>query len=155
VNVDIEIDLADAGLFGPMRTAFMPAAIAGAGVPDIGKPQAAPLRQLAAAAAGELPGQHNLFAGPVGADDVRTEFAGAAAIAADHLLLGEDGVAEEGVAGARHCGAVADKLRFFCYPAIDVASRERRAHERIEINPDIIDGKHSGGTGSALTRRAS
>ncbi len=72
----------------------------GAGVPDVGQSQAPPLRQWARAFSGELPRQHDLFAAFVGADDMRTEFAGAAVIAALDLLLGEDGVAEEGIGGA-------------------------------------------------------
>jgi hypothetical protein len=102
VNVDVEIDLADASLLGPVRAAFVPAAIARAGIPDIGKPQASPLRQLARTFPGELPRQHDLFAAFVGADDVRTQFAHAAVIAADDLLFGEDGVAEEVIGGAGH-----------------------------------------------------
>ena len=44
MDVDIEIDIADAGLLGAMRTSFMPVAVADLGVPDIGQPQASPLR---------------------------------------------------------------------------------------------------------------
>ena len=102
VDIDIEIDLADAGLRCAMGAAFMPAAIAGARIPDVGQSQTTPLRQLAAAVAGKLPGQHDLFAAPAGADDVRTQFARAAIIAAHDLLLGADGVAEESVGGAGH-----------------------------------------------------
>jgi hypothetical protein len=47
MNVDVEFDLADAGLFHPVRAAFVPAAVACAGIPDIGQSQASPLRQLA------------------------------------------------------------------------------------------------------------
>ena len=94
VNVDVEIDVADAGLLGAMRTALMPAAITRAGILHIGKSQTPPLRQLAAAFAGELPGQHGFLAALVGADDVRAQFAAATVIAAHHLLLGKDGVAE-------------------------------------------------------------
>ena len=62
----------------------------------------APLRQPARTVAAELPGQHDLVAIPVGADDVRAQFARTAFIAADNLFFGEDCVAENGVGGARH-----------------------------------------------------
>ena len=97
VDVDIEIDLADAGLFAAMRAALVPAAVARAEIPDIGKPQAAPLRQGAAASARELPGQYDFFAGPVAADDVGAELADAPVVAADNLPLGEDRRTEQGV----------------------------------------------------------
>src|SRR6266516_6698068 len=42
------------------------------------------------------------FAASIGADDMRTEFASAAVIAAHHLLFAENGVAEQGVGGAGH-----------------------------------------------------
>jgi hypothetical protein len=45
MHVDVEVDVADAGLRDAVRAAFVPAAGAGARVPDTGKPQAAPLRQ--------------------------------------------------------------------------------------------------------------
>ena len=80
----------------------MPGARAGAGRPDIGEPQAAPLRQLAAARASELPRQHDFFAASVGADDMRAKFARAKVVAADDLLFTEDGMAKEGVGGAGH-----------------------------------------------------
>ena len=64
--------------FGAVRTAFVPAAIANAGIFHIGEFQAAPLRQAAAAFTGELPGHHDFFAALVDADDVGAEFAGAA-----------------------------------------------------------------------------
>ena len=102
MDIDIEIDLADAGLRRAVGAAFMPAPIAGARFPDVGQFQTPPLRQLAAAFAGKLPGQHDFFTALVGADDVRAQFARASLIAADHLLLGEDGVAEESVGGAGH-----------------------------------------------------
>src|SRR6478672_2902066 len=102
MDVDIEIDRTDAGLLGAMRAALVPAAVAQAGIAHIGEPQAAPLRQPARALAGELPGKDDLFAILVGADDVRAQFAETAVIAADHLLLGEDGVAEEDVGSAGH-----------------------------------------------------
>ena len=72
IDVDVEIDFADAGLRRAMRAALMPAAFARVCLADIRKLQAAPLRQGARAFAGELPGQHDLFAAPAGADDVRT-----------------------------------------------------------------------------------
>src|SRR5882757_290710 len=100
VDVDIEINLADAGLRRAVGAAFMPAAVAGARFPNVRQFQTSPLRQLTAAFAGKLPGQHDLFTVLAGPDDVRTQFAPAAVIAADHLLPGEDGVAEEIVGGA-------------------------------------------------------
>jgi len=45
VNVDVEIDIAHAGLRRLMRAAFMPAALARAGVADVLQLEAAPLRQ--------------------------------------------------------------------------------------------------------------
>src|SRR5882672_4366118 len=105
VDVDIEIDIADAGLRRLMRAALMPTALARACVADVRQLQAAPLRQRPRTLAAELPGQHHLFAASVGADDVRAQFADAAVIAADDLLLAEDGVAEEGVGGAFHWAA--------------------------------------------------
>ena len=94
MDVDVEIDLAHAGLFAAVRAALMPASIAYPRVPDIGQPQASPLRQSSAAAAGELPCQHHFLTAAVEADDVRTEFAGAAVVGTHHLLFAEDGVAE-------------------------------------------------------------
>jgi hypothetical protein len=102
VDVDVEVDLRDAALLALVRTAFMPAPVAGAGVADIGELEAPPLRELARALAAELPRQHDLLAILVGADDMGTQFAAMAAVAAGHLLLGEDGVAEEGVGGRGH-----------------------------------------------------
>ena len=112
MNVDVEIDLGHALLRCLVRAALMPAAVACASVPDIGEFQAPPLRQPAAAFPAKLPRQHGLIAVLVGANDVGAQFAGAAAVDADHLLLGEDRVAEDGVTGAWHRGAVADKLSF-------------------------------------------
>src|SRR5665213_3575415 len=100
VNVAVEIDPGHAFLRRLVRAALMPSAMPRPGVPDIGKFQAPPLRQLAAALPAKLPRQHGFLAFLVGANDVRTQFANASAITADHLLLGEDGVAEEGVGGA-------------------------------------------------------
>ena len=79
VNVDIKIDLADAGLLRSMRAALVPSGRR-ASATYVGEPQAAPLRQVARTFAAELPGQHDLFAALVGADDVRAEFAEAAVI---------------------------------------------------------------------------
>jgi hypothetical protein len=45
VNVDIEIDVADAGLCRAMRAAFVPGPGAGARIRRAGELQAAPLRQ--------------------------------------------------------------------------------------------------------------
>ena len=87
-DVDVvEVDVADAGLLAAMRAAFMPRPIACDGVSDIGKPQAAPLRQAAAALSGKLPRQHDFLAASVIADDVRAEFAIAPVIAAHDLLF--------------------------------------------------------------------
>jgi hypothetical protein len=114
MDIDIEIDIADAGLFGAVRATFMPAAATRAGVSDIGKPQTAPVRQLARALAGELPRQHDFLAAFAGADDVRTQFAGAAVITAHDLLLREDGMAKEAVGGAGHW----DQRLLACYPGL-------------------------------------
>jgi len=69
---------------------------------DLGESQTAPLRQLAAVRSGKLPGQHDLLAVLVGANDVRTQFAVGAVVCADDLLSSEDRVAEEGVGWAWH-----------------------------------------------------
>jgi len=63
-------------------------------IPDVGEMQATPLRQRPRARAAELPGQHDLFALPVGADDVRAELAVFALILTGDLLLAEDRIAE-------------------------------------------------------------
>ena len=102
VNIDVEVDVADAGLRGAMGSAGIPTAIARASILDAGEFQTSPLRQLAAAFAAELPAQHNLFAVLVGADDVRAQFATAALLAANDLLLGEDGIAKQGIIRAGH-----------------------------------------------------
>ena len=85
VDVDVEIDVADAGLLAAMRAAFMLWTVACDGVSDVGKPQAAPLRQAAAALSGKLPRQHHFLAASVMADDLRTQFAIAPVIAANDL----------------------------------------------------------------------
>src|SRR5262245_60587097 len=94
VDVDVEIDVADTGLLAAMRAALVPWSLARLGIPDMGKPQAAPLRQPAAALPCELPRQHDLLAAPVAADDMRAELAVAPIVAADDLPLGEDRRAE-------------------------------------------------------------
>jgi len=99
---DIEIDVSNAFLRRLVRTARVPAAVSGPRVADIGELQASPLRQLAAARPGELPGQHDFLARQIGADDMRAQFARTAFIAADHLLLGKNGISEEGVGFAGH-----------------------------------------------------
>jgi hypothetical protein len=111
MDVDVEIDRADASLRCAVGATLIPTAVACARVCDIGEFQTPPLRQLAAAGPGKLPRQHGLFAIPVGTDDVRTQFAGATVVAADHLLFAKDSVAEDGVIGAGHCGVAADRLR--------------------------------------------
>jgi hypothetical protein len=94
MNVDVEIDLADAGLRRAMRAAFVRAAFAPAGVADIRKLQAAPLRQRGPEfSPANCQASTTSSPAPVGADDVRTEFAAAPVINADHLLRPEDGVA--------------------------------------------------------------
>jgi hypothetical protein len=127
VNVDVEIDVADAGLRRTVRTAFVPAAIAGAGVADVDEFQTPPLWQPAAAFPGKLPRQHRFFAAPAGADDVRTQFSILAVIGTDHLPFAEDGVAEQGVGGGGHGDAVADKHSIVWYIGIEIVSRERYA----------------------------
>src|SRR5450631_2875185 len=102
VDVDIQIDRADAVLRRTMRAAFMPPAFSHVGIFDVGEFETSPLRQASAALTGKLPGQHDCFTALVGADDVRTQFAMTSLIAADHLLLPKDGVAEEIIGGARH-----------------------------------------------------
>src|SRR3977135_4535706 len=92
VDIDVEIDRADAGLLCAMRAALEPAAVAHLRVPDIGKPQASPLRQRPCSCARELPGQHILFAALVGTDNMRAHFTAAAVIAVDDLPFGEDGL---------------------------------------------------------------
>ena len=73
-------------------------------IPHIGKAQASPLRQRAAAFACELPGQHDFLAALADAEDVRAELAKPAVIAAHHLLFGENGVAEQDVGRTGHRG---------------------------------------------------
>src|SRR5262245_60856408 len=90
MDVDVEIDVADAGLLAAMRAAVVPWSRARLGIPDMGKPQAAPLRQPAAALPRELPGQHDFLAAPVAADDMRAELAPPPVVAAHDLPLGED-----------------------------------------------------------------
>jgi hypothetical protein len=102
VNVDVKIDFTDAGLLGAVRAAFMPTAGTGAGISDIDQSQASPLRNPAAALAGELPRQHDLFAAFAGPNDMRTQFAMPAVISAGDLLLPEDSIAEESVGRAWH-----------------------------------------------------
>src|SRR6476659_6989484 len=70
VNVDIEIDVAHAGLRRLMRATFMPAAGARARFADVRQFEASPLRQRARTLAAALPGQHAFFAALVGADDM-------------------------------------------------------------------------------------
>ena len=111
MNVDVEVDVADASLNRTMGATLMPAAIARAGVFDIGKPEAPPLRQPAAAFPAELPRQYGFLAILVGTDDVGTHFAGATTIGANHLLPREDRIAEKGVGRTWHRGVFADKLR--------------------------------------------
>ena len=100
MDVDVEVDLGHATLRHFMRTAFMPTAVMDTRVTNMGQPQASPLRQFARAFSSELPSQHDLFAGFIGADDMWANFAVATFVAADHLLLAEDGVANECVCGA-------------------------------------------------------
>ena len=102
VNVDVEIYFADAGLLRAVRAAFMPAAGMGAGISDMSQSKTAPLRKPAAALAGELPRQHDLFAASVGPDDMWTQLTMPAVVAAGDLLLPADRIAEESVGCARH-----------------------------------------------------
>ena len=113
MDVDVEIDVRDTALLVLVRATFMPAPVAGKGVADIGKLQTSPLRQLAGTLAAELPRQHGFLAILVGTDDMRTQFAAPVAVAANHLLPGEDGVAEDGVGSGRHGsnGPVIDSTR--------------------------------------------
>jgi hypothetical protein len=92
----------DTALLALVRAALMPAPVAGTGVADIGELETPPLRQLATALAAELPRQHDFLAILAGADDMRTELTTIAAVDAGHLLLGEDGIAEEGVGRRGH-----------------------------------------------------
>ena len=108
VNVDVEVDVTDAGLRGAVRAALVPWPVTRAGVSDFGKPQASPLRQLAATFSGKLPRQYGFLAALVGAQDMGTQFAMAAFIGADHLLFGQDRIAEQGVSGAGHLDGESD-----------------------------------------------
>jgi len=72
VNVDIEIDAADASLRGAVRTSFVPSPATRLRIPDIGKPQAPPLRQLTATSAGKLPRKYDFLATLVCTEDMRT-----------------------------------------------------------------------------------
>ena len=104
VNIDVEIDVADAGLRSPVRAALVPVAIARAGVGDIGELQASPLRQRSAALTAKLPGEDGFLTHLVGAEDVGAELAIAPLVDAGYLLLGEDCLAEERVGAAGHRG---------------------------------------------------
>jgi hypothetical protein len=94
VNVDVEVDIANASLRSAVRASLMPTPVARAGISHSGKPQASPLRQLTATFPGKLPRQHCLLATLVETQDMRAQFAMAAFIAADHLLFSQDCIAE-------------------------------------------------------------
>ena len=113
MNVDIEVDIRHALLRRLVRAACIPVSFARSGVPDIGELQASPLRQLAAAFARELPCQHDLLAGFVGANDMRTQFAGAAFIAANDLLFALDRGTKDSVGGGGHRRV--PESRLICY----------------------------------------
>jgi hypothetical protein len=101
VHVHVEVDVLDAALLLPMAASGAPRTIAQAHVSDVGEHEAAPLaarRQLAARRTAELKRQHLLLAARV-ADDVRAQLAVVSAVHACHLLLFEDGLAEEAVGG--------------------------------------------------------
>ena len=106
VDVDVEMNVRHTGLFGPVRPALVPGPDTAACIADIGKPKALPgpasWKLALTDFAGKLPRQHGFLALLVGAEDKRAKFAMTTAIAADHLLPGEDGVAEEGVSGGGH-----------------------------------------------------
>jgi len=72
IDIDVEVDLRDTALLGLVRSAFMPTPVTGTAVADRLELEAAPLRQFARTLAAELPGQHDLLAILVGADDMRT-----------------------------------------------------------------------------------
>jgi hypothetical protein len=57
-----------------------------------------------------LPRQHGFLAILVGANDERAKLAMTIAVAADHLLLGKNGVSEDGVGGRGHCAVPLTKL---------------------------------------------
>ena len=100
MNVDVEIDPGHAALVRFMRAASIPGALTGNGVANMSQPQTSPLRQLARAFSGELPGQNNLFADFISPDDMWAQLAVPSLIGADHLLLTKDGVSNEGISDA-------------------------------------------------------
>jgi hypothetical protein len=102
VNVDVEIDVADASLHSAVRASLAPWPITKAGISDVGKSQASPLRQLAAAFSGKLPRQYGFLATLVETQNMWAQFAMAAFISADYLLFSQDCIAEYGVSGASH-----------------------------------------------------
>src|SRR4051812_6572155 len=95
VNVDVEIDVADAGLRRAVRASLVPRPAARAGISDGSQPQASPLRQLAATFSGKLPRQYSLLAALVGTQDMRAQFTTVAFIGANHLLFSQDCIAEQ------------------------------------------------------------
>ena len=101
MNVDVEINVRHAFLFGFVRATFHPGPGAAACIANLGKPEALPgpaSRKLAFADfAGKLPRQHRFLTLLVGPEHKRAKLAMMTAVAADHLLFGEDGVAENGV----------------------------------------------------------
>ena len=88
VDVDVEIDVADASLLAAMRAALVPRPFARLSAADIGKAETSPLRQSAAALARELPRQHDFLAASVAPDDMRAELARTPVVAANNLPLG-------------------------------------------------------------------
>jgi hypothetical protein len=94
VNVDVDVDVANASLLGAVSASRVPWPVTRISISDVGKPQAPPLRQLAAALSGELLRQHDFLTTLVETQDMRAQFAVAAFIGADHLLFGQDRIAE-------------------------------------------------------------
>jgi hypothetical protein len=99
VNIAVDVDIDNATLLAPARAAFLPAPRACTRVADICQLEAPPLRQFTKTLAAELPGESGFLAILAGADDMWTDLPMMTAVGADQLLLGEDGIAEQGVDG--------------------------------------------------------
>src|SRR4051812_49284751 len=86
----------------------MPRSGTAARVAHLGKPKAFPgaatWKLALADLAGKLPRQHGFLTALVQPEDNRAKLAMTPTVAADHLLLGEDRVTEDGVGGRGHPG---------------------------------------------------
>ena len=100
MDIDVEVYPCHAALPRLVRASLIPRTGTGNGVTNRGQSQTSPLRQLARAFSGELPRQNNLFAGLVDTYDMWAQLAVPTFIAADHLLLPQNGIANQIIGGA-------------------------------------------------------